>query len=381
MASATHPLARLGGDDLRNQRHVCALLDGPEEADARLLPFILDGIAKNERSVHFVDGRRRDDYLETLERGGLDTESALDNRSLQIDTWEDTYLRDGRFDPAAMVEIVRATMTEGRALGFSRTRLIGYMEWALEDAPGVGRIIDFELRLQLALRLLPDLVICAYDIARHPQTVILETITAHPIALIGGILRPTGGQLASPRERILVAASELFTRQGVGGTGVDTLIESAGVAKATFYRHFPSKDDLIVAWLRDPRTRWLDRMQLEAQERADLPIEIIPAFFEAVVDWLGGDGARGCPYLDTAIAMPDLALPARVVIREYLAEVETYLRDRLVDAGVADADALAARLYALLAGGMTLSVAAGETSPAVAARDAAEVLVRDAATA
>ena len=370
-----HALARLGSDELPTQRHVCALLDGPADGETLLLPFIVEGIAQHERAVHFVDGRRREAHLESLERAGLDTESALDSGALRVDTWADTYLRGGRFDPSSMVELIRATMAEGRALGFARTRLIGYMEWALEDVPGVGRVIDFESRLQVALRGLPDLVVCAYDITRHSQSVVLETILAHPSALIGGVLRPGAGQPASPRERILAAASDRFTRQGVGATGVDALIESAGVAKATFYRHFPSKDDLIVAWLRDPRTRWIERIRAEVEEAGTPPSEVIPAFFGAVADWLEGDGARGCPYLDTAIGMADLAQPARTVVREYLAEVEGYLRDQLVAVGRSDADALAPQLYALLAGGITLSVAAGDITPALAARDAAKVLL------
>ena len=371
----THALAHLGGDELRNQRHVCALVDGPAAADATLMPFILEGVAHGERAVHFVDARRRDVHLETLERAGLDTESALDGGSLRVETWGDTYLRGGRFDPGSMVEVIRATMAEGRALGFPRTRAIGFMEWSLEDVPGVDRIIDFEARLQVALRGLPDIVVCVYDIQQQPQTVILETILAHPVALIHGVLRPGAGHPASPRERILAAASDLFTRQGVSATGVDTLIESAGVAKATFYRHFPSKDDLIVAWLRDPRTRWIDRLGSEVDRRAGSPADVIPAFFDAVAEWLQGDGARGCPYLDTAIAMSELAPPARAAVRDYLTEVEGFLRDRLVAAGRADADVLAPQLYALLAGGITLSVASGGTRPALGARDAARVLL------
>ena len=366
--------ARLGGDDLRIQRHVCALLDGPTDAET-MLPFILEGFAQGERAVHFVDDRRRAAHLESLERAGVDTESALDDGSLRVETWSDTYLRGGRFDPTSMVALIRSTMADGRALGFARTRLIGYMEWALEDVPGVRRVIDFESRLQVAMQGGLDLMVCAYDIGRHSQSVVLETLLAHPSALIGGVLRPGAGHPASPRERILAAASDRFTRLGVGATGVDTLIESAGVAKATFYRHFPSKDDLIVAWLRDPRTRWLDRMGIEAEEQAQTPADVLPAFFGLVAQWLEADGARGCPYLDTALGMPDLAPAAVAVVREYLAEVERYLHERLVAAGRADADVLAPQLFALLSGGITASVGSGDTHPAIAARNAAVTIL------
>ena len=367
---STHPPARLGGDELHSHRHVCALFDGPADADATLLPFILEGFAEHERAVHLVDGRHRGEYLKMLDRAGLDTESVLGDGSLRVDTWEETYLRDRRFDPTKAVEVIRSILAEGRALGFARTRLIGFMEWALEDAPGVDRIIDYEARLQVALRLLPDIVVCVYDVGRQSQSVVLETIMTHPVALIGGVLHPAVGQTVAPRERILAAASELFTKQGVGATGVDTLIASAGVAKATFYRHFPSKDDLVVAWLRDPRTRWLDRLRVEAEAHATSPDEVIPAFFDAVVGWLETDGGRGCPYLDTAIEMSELAEPALAVIRAYLVEVEGYIRERLIAAGNPDADALAPKLQALLMGGMALSVAVGDTNPARAARAA-----------
>jgi hypothetical protein len=74
--------------------------------------------------------------------------------------------------------------------------------------------------------------------------------------------------------------------------------------------------------------------------------------------------------------MPDLAPPAQAAIRGFLAEVEAYLRDRLVDAGRADADMLARELQTLLAGGITLSVAVGNTGPARAAREAADAVLR-----
>ena len=71
-------------------------------------------------------------------------------------------------------------------------------------------------------------------------------------------IRKEEGQVDRPRDRIVGAAAELFYRKGIRATGVDTLIEQADVAKSTFYRHFRSKDELIVAWLRSSQARWID---------------------------------------------------------------------------------------------------------------------------
>src|ERR1700741_3857622 len=90
-------------------------------------------------------------------------------------------------------------------------------------------------------------------------------------------IRPAG----PPRDRILGAASVLFAERGLNRAGVDTLIAEADVAKATFYRYFPSKDDLIVAWLADSRTRWFERVLALAQSRAVDARDVVVQVFGA----------------------------------------------------------------------------------------------------
>jgi AcrR family transcriptional regulator len=100
------------------------------------------------------------------------------------------------------------------------------------------------------------------------------------------------------------------------------------VAKATFYRYFPSKDELIVAWLEDPRTRWFDRVRVTAEARPSTPGELIPRLFEAIAEWLETDDFLGCPYLHTSVEVTDPSRPASQTVRAYLAEVGTYLEER-----------------------------------------------------
>jgi AcrR family transcriptional regulator len=149
------------------------------------------------------------------------------------------------------------------------------------------------------------------------------------------------------------------------------------VAKATFYRHFPSKDDLIVAWLLDERTRWFDRVRRIAEEAANSSDELVSGLFDAVAAWLEANDYRGCPYLNTAAEIVDPAHPARRVLQDYLSEIQAYLKEALAARGYARAGALAAEIQTLLAGGISMSAANGTSAPVTVAGNAAIRLLRD----
>jgi AcrR family transcriptional regulator len=369
----------LAGGELRGARHVCGLFVEREEGYRGLLPFVIDGLARGERAVHIVDPATREEHLERLAHAGIDVPSELDSGRLEVTTWEGAYLRGGRFDLAAMVSFVREALAEGRSRGFPLTRIIGYMEWALVDVPGVNDLVAYESAIDVVLRDVPDPVICVYDLPRHSAGPIVRILGAHPVAIVDGRLLPRVSAPMSPRDRILLAASELFSRQGIGPTGVDSLIKSAGVAKATFYRHFPSKADLIVAWLLDGRSRWFEPVRRRAEARAHSPRELIPSLFEATAEWLEAGDFRGCPFLNTAAEIVDPDHAARPIVRDYLLEIQAGLRGALASAGHDDAAALAPQLQAMLAGGISLAVAHRSTDPMLAARDAAARWLHDGA--
>ena len=184
-----------------------------------------------------------------------------------------------------------------------------------------------------------------------------------------------GAVTGSPRDRILTAAHVLFTRRGVNRTGVDLLIATAGVAKATFYRHFRSKDDLVLAWLHDGRTRWFDRVRMLAESAGDHPDVQILAVYEAAANWLEGADYRGCPYLNTAVELDDPQGRAAESIRAHIAEIGGFFGERTAAAGYRDAAALARELHALLAGSIALGVVNRTSAHALAARDAAARLL------
>ena len=373
MPSRSH-VVRLGDDQLGRLRHVCGLFDGPDDAARVLLPFVLDGIERGDRVIHVVQDRAA--HVARLPETA-DVSAALASGQLEIRTWDEAYLSWGGFSSAKMLAYVRRVLREGPSLGFPATRLIGDMEWALGGAPGVEELIDYERGLNAILSRPGAWTVCAYDKRRHPAAGMADLVAAHQAAMEGGRMRKTAQNppATEPRERLLAAASLLFAENGVARTGVDTLIEAAGVAKATFYRHFPSKDALVMAWLADPRTRWFDRVRLKAEAEAARPGDVIPRLFEAVAEWLEDGDFVGCPYLNTAVEVSGSAHPAGEASRGYLAEIREYLTRSLAEAGHADAARLGPELHALLAGAISLGVATRSTAPALAAREAAIRLI------
>ena len=262
------------------------------------------------------------------------------------------------------------------ALGYPVTRLIGSTEWADERpacrAPGATR---------RARRTAPGTARCPHLHLRphtpqraHDRRCARRSTRWRSSAASCGPTRSLRLR-ASARNRLLTAASRLFHEVGIQATGVDSIIAAAGVAKATFYRHFPSKDDLVVAWLRDPRTRWFDRPSIRSPRTRPTATETIPLFFQALADWLEAEGYRGCPYLNTASEITNPAHPARQIIRDYLRTSRTTSPVWPTWPGPSGSGPAREQLQTLTAGAISLAVARRNGDSVQAARRAAlEVL-------
>jgi AcrR family transcriptional regulator len=149
--------------------------------------------------------------------------------------------------------------------------------------------------------------------------------------------------VGSARDRILATACDLFYREGIRAVGIDRIIAEAGVAKASLYANFSSKDQLIVAYLASLRDLWQAEVDAELAGIDD-PAEAIRRLFELVGDDFGESTFRGCPFGNAAAEFPDPSHPSRWVTDEY----RSWLRERLAglarEAGVEDSAAVATAL-------------------------------------
>ena len=160
------------------------------------------------------------------------------------------------------------------------------------------------------------------------------------------------------RERIDDTAYELFSKRGVRGVGVDELVARSGVAKMTLYRHYPSKDQLALAFLRRREELWTRAwLQAEVERRATVPAERLLMIFDVFDKWFRRSDFEGCTFINVLLETDRKDHPVRVATVEHLATIRAFLRGLAEQAGVRDADDFARQWHILMKGSI---VAAGE---------------------
>lgn len=182
--------------------------------------------------------------------------------------------------------------------------------------------------------------------------------------------------MGNGREAVLTAAAELFHRNGIGATGVDTIVHHAGVAKMTLYNHFGSKAELVAAYLRLRDERWWQRLE-RLSEGLVKPRERILAFFDGYRDSAVEDEFRGCPFLNGAAEIIDPDHPAYGIIRDHKRATTARLKSLAREGGAADPGALAWHLTLLLDGATAQANVVKSSEPFQHARAAAEILLDD----
>ena len=177
------------------------------------------------------------------------------------------------------------------------------------------------------------------------------------------------------RDRILDTAFRLFYAHGPRGAGVDTVIAESGVAKATLYKHFPRKDDLVLAYLDKVDVIWFGQLRAAARAAGDDPGDQLVGMFDALASACRREGFHGCAFINTAAETPAGSdVHARTV--EHKNVVRAWVTDLARRHGAADPELLARQLTLLIDGGLSAGVLDADPGSAAAAQEAARVLVR-----
>jgi AcrR family transcriptional regulator len=172
-----------------------------------------------------------------------------------------------------------------------------------------------------------------------------------------------------------MAAYELFSRQGIRAVGVDAIIAQAGVARMTFYRHFPSKEDLVLAFLEKREELWTHKwLEAEVRRRATKPEDRLLAAFDVFDEWFHRDDFEGCSFIKVLLESFELDNPVRAASSVHLANIRLFLRGLAQDAGFADPDDFA-RTWQMLMEGSIVAAATGDRLAARRARAVASLLL------
>jgi AcrR family transcriptional regulator len=168
---------------------------------------------------------------------------------------------------------------------------------------------------------------------------------------------------ASPRERIVAAARDLFYRQGIRAVGVDAIAEKAGTNKMTLYRHFSSKDELVAECLREFAKEAEAAWEGLVLAHPGKPREVLRGWLKSMAAHVSASDERGCAVANAAVELPEKDHPARRVIEAF----KKLQRERLVQlcrgAGLSQPELLADELFLLLEGARVSKQSVGPEGP------------------
>jgi AcrR family transcriptional regulator len=169
------------------------------------------------------------------------------------------------------------------------------------------------------------------------------------------------------QQRILDTAGRLFYGQGIRAVGVDTIAAEIGISKRTLYNYYPSKDELILAYL----SRYL--IQPKSSDRPLM--DQVLHYFDWLEGWFASDTFRGCPFVNAVAELSDADHPGTKMAVAYKEQRRLWLRDALARLNVPDPEALSTQVAILVEGAIIAALIRGDPRMARVAKEAARVLL------
>jgi AcrR family transcriptional regulator len=177
------------------------------------------------------------------------------------------------------------------------------------------------------------------------------------------------------REQILETATRLFYHYGFRGVGIDTIIAESGVAKMTLYKHFPSKDDLIVAYLQRSNVAWWTWVEEVTKPLEGKPRKQLETIFEGVAKLASSPQCMGCTFTGAASEFPELDHPGHKAAKAHKEQVLAKFKELAKAAKLKEPQALAEQLSLLLDGAWNAARMFGPNSHAKQVATAAKLMI------
>jgi AcrR family transcriptional regulator len=178
----------------------------------------------------------------------------------------------------------------------------------------------------------------------------------------------------APKDKVFQTAARMFYQHGYRAIGVDTLAADSGIGKMTLYRHYPTKDDLIVAYLKDSNDLFWNNFEQITKDAPTARGKLL-AFIESLQEYVMTPACYGCPFLNVATEYPETDYPGHQVALEHKQSVRARFRQLAKEAGAKKPDVLADQIFLLMDGAYMASRMFGAKNPAAHLAEAAQVLI------
>ena len=157
------------------------------------IPYIREGLEHGDRVIDIVEPNAVTEQERRLAAVGLPPPAAGDRRAarraspqLEVQGWDQSYLKDGYFDVDRQLALIESLMVAGKAEGYALTRFVASMEWVLEPRPGIENLLEYEARLNTLMTNHDDAAVCSFDLSRFNAAMIIDVLRVHPMVLLAG---------------------------------------------------------------------------------------------------------------------------------------------------------------------------------------------------
>ena len=179
----------------------------------------------------------------------------------------------------------------------------------------------------------------------------------------------------SKRNELVQKALEVFYRNGFHATGMDMLVGQTGISKTSMYKHFRTKEDLIIAVLRLRDEHFRNWLYRRMEELADTPKQQLIAMFDALEEWFDEPGFKGCMFVKASSEYQETRHPIHQQSADHKRLLERHVIELAKKGGLANPEVLARQLLLLKEGAIVTAHLAHTKNPAQDAKAAAILLV------
>ena len=181
------------------------------------------------------------------------------------------------------------------------------------------------------------------------------------------------------REQLIETAGRLFAKNGFHATGIDTILAESGIAKKTLYNHFSTKDELILAVLRQHDGEFRNNFMKNVEEIADTPEERLVAIFDVAKTWFSENHFYGCMFINAVSEYSEQDSAVREVCKEFKRLMRGYIKSLAEQAKIKDIENLASELALVFEGSIVTAQVSGQKDQAAeTAKHIARTLIENA---